>query len=234
MMGQALCRIAPAWLRLAAAGLTAAAFPAAADEPCPGTEDGLDACRAYIEINATDGDIGFHAKLDAEGWRWAKIYSPRGRPLMLTGGLGPLRRQTVTEFFFESEEPPCWFEAGNDDVDWDEDEVVSLRHFLERFPEGEYHFRVKQPRGGMLAGSTIMSHALPGAPRDRFRFCARFVQKLCRFLDPFWAPFLVQKIVKNRWTKLYSKSVRKYAKHGKTWVKHGFCRRLRTKSCENG
>tara|TARA_Y100001933_G_scaffold83082_3_gene84547 strand:+ start:7570 stop:8436 length:867 start_codon:yes stop_codon:yes gene_type:complete len=165
-MGQALCRIAPAWLRLAAAGLTAAAFPAAADEPCPGTEDGLDACRAYIEINATDGDIGFHAKLDAEGWRWAKIYSPRGRPLMLTGGLGPLRRQTVTEFFFESEEPPCWFEAGNDDVDWDEDEVVSLRHFLERFPEGEYHFRVKQPRGGMLAGSTIMSHALPGAPRD--------------------------------------------------------------------
>lgn len=164
MTGQALCRIAPAWLRLAAAGLTAAAFPAAADEPCPGTEDGLDACRAYIEINATDGDIGFHAKTDAEGWKWASIHNPKGRPVMLTAALGPLRRQTITELFFESEEPPCWFAQDNEDVDWDEDEVVSVPQFLRRFPAGEYQFRVKLPRGGMLAGSTFMSHALPAAP----------------------------------------------------------------------
>lgn len=98
---------------VAAASLLFATAPAIGDEPCPGTEDGLDACRAYIEINATDGDIGFHAKLDAEGWGGGAIFDPKGRPVLLTGAFGPLRRQTVTEFFFESEEPPCWFDAEN-------------------------------------------------------------------------------------------------------------------------
>lgn len=155
----------PIWLAAAAAGAIGAA-PAVADEPCPGTDDGLDACRAYIEINATDGDVGFHAKADAEGWKRAAIFDPTGRPVMLTTALGPLRRQTITELFFESEEPPCWFEEGNEDVDWDEDEVVSVPQFLERFPAGEYQFRVTLPQGGMLAGSTNMSHALPAAPED--------------------------------------------------------------------
>lgn len=164
MSRQAHDRAAPAWLWLAAAVCASTAAPAAADEPCPGTEDGLDACRAYIEINATDGDVGFHAKLDAEGWTRAEIRDPQGRPLTLVGGLGPLRHQTLTEFFFESEEPPCWFEAGNEDVDWEEDEAVSVDRFLARFPAGEYQFRVRQPQGGMLAGTTIMSHALPAAP----------------------------------------------------------------------
>lgn len=149
-----------------AACLAAGSAPARGDEPCPGTEDGLDACRAYVEINATDGDIGFHAKLDAEGWKWAGIFDPRGFPIFLAKPVVTLQRQTLTEFFFESEEPPCWFDAEDEEVDWEQHEVVPLSRFLKRFPAGEYKFRTLEKSGGMRAGSTIMSHALPAAPTE--------------------------------------------------------------------
>ncbi len=137
---------------------------AVGDEPCPGEE--LDECRVLIEINATDGDIGFHVLLDAEGWREARITDPDGKKIFKERPSKGLREQALTENFFESAEPPCWWEANNEDVDWDEDEVVTLGEFLERFPSGAYDFRNKLEGGEELAGSTILTHVIPAAPID--------------------------------------------------------------------
>ena len=133
-----------------------------ADEPCLGDE--LDECRALIEINASDGDVGFHVLLDAEGWREARIIDPNGEKIFEERPSNNLREQALTENFFETAEPPCWWEADNEDVDWDEDEVVTLEEFLERFPAGAYEFRNKLEGGEELAGSTILTHVIPAAP----------------------------------------------------------------------
>ena len=45
-----------------------------ATEPC----GGLDECRVLVEINATDGDIGFHWLADAEGLGATEIRDPSG------------------------------------------------------------------------------------------------------------------------------------------------------------
>lgn len=146
------------------AGAALMAGPAAADAPCGGGE--VDECRAYIEINATDGDIGFHALTDAEGWIRAQIFDPVGRLLFKQQARTYLRIQTLTENFFESEEPPCWWQPDNDDVDWRARDAVTLDRFLRRFPRGLYEFRHTLPRGGEISGWTELTHSLPAAPAN--------------------------------------------------------------------
>ncbi len=138
--------------------LTAGSPLAVADAPC----GELDECRAIIEINATDGDIGFHVLLDAEGWREARIIGPDGTVIFKEHAHGSLREQTLTENFFESAEPVC--EPGL--VEDEGDEVVTLPQFLARFPAGSYEFRNKLPGGGELAGTTMLTHTIPAAPAD--------------------------------------------------------------------
>ena len=134
---------------------------ATADEPCGDLEE----CRAFIEINASDGDIGFHALLDAEGWERAKIIDPDGKRIFDERARGALKDQKLTENFFESAEPLCeesLVEEGEDD------EVVTLPEFLERFPAGPYEFRTRGEGGGgaELAGITMFTHLIPAAPAD--------------------------------------------------------------------
>lgn len=145
-----------------AAILTYVLLPAlaSADVPCGGGE--IDECRAYIEMNATDGDIGFHGLVDAEGWVWTQITDPDGHKLLKEQAKGSLKDQTLTETFFESEEPIC----SADLVEEPGEEVVTLEEFFDRFPAGLYEFRTKLPEGGMLAGWTEVTHALPAAPDD--------------------------------------------------------------------
>ena len=142
--------------------LTGFGLAVMADEPC----GELDECRALIEINATDGDVGFHVLLDAEGWTEARITDPDGKKIFEERDFNGLREQKLTENFFESAEPPCWWEEGDDDVDWDEDEVVTLAEFLTLFPAGFYEFRNKLEMGGQIAGSTLFTHVIPAAPID--------------------------------------------------------------------
>ncbi|MDX1756182.1 MAG: hypothetical protein R3175_09005 [Marinobacter sp.] len=137
-------------------GLTAT--PVAADAPC----NELDECRVIIEINATDGDIGFHVLFDAEGWRQATITSADGEKIFKEAVSDSLRDQLMTENFFESTEPVCEEELAEEEGD----EVVTLPEFLARFAAGFYNFRVKLEDGGELAGSTILTHNIPAAPAD--------------------------------------------------------------------
>ena len=134
---------------------------AIADEPCGDLEE----CRAFIEINASDGDIGFHALLDAEGWERARIIDPDGKKIFEERARGALKDQKLTENFFESAEPLCEEELVEEGED---DEVVTLPEFLERFPAGPYEFRTRGKGGGdeVSVGITMFTHLIPAAPAD--------------------------------------------------------------------
>jgi len=134
---------------------------ATADEPCGDLEE----CRAFIEINASDGDIGFHALLDAEGWERARIIDPDGKKIFEERARGALKDQKLTENFFESAEPLCEEELVEEGED---DEVVTLPEFLERFPAGPYEFRTRGKGGGdeVSVGITMFTHLIPAAPAD--------------------------------------------------------------------
>ena len=141
-----------------ALALAGGASSAQADTPC----GELDECRVLIEINATDGDIGFHVLFDVEGWKEARILDPDGKMIFKTQANGSLQDQNLTENFFETAEPVC--EAA---LAEDEDEVVvTLAEFLERFPAGAYGFRIKLAQDGELAGDTTLTHSIPAAPAD--------------------------------------------------------------------
>ena len=42
-----------------------------------------------IEINSTDGDIGFHVLLDGEGWHLGKMFDADGDRMLRTKGTNP-------------------------------------------------------------------------------------------------------------------------------------------------
>ena len=132
---------------------------ATADEPCGDLEE----CKAFIEINASDGDIGFHVLLDAEGWEQARIIDPDGHQVFHELAHGAVKDQTLTENFFESAEHLC--EVGLVE-DGEDDEVLTLPEFLERFPAGFYEFRNKLGGGGELAGATLFTHIIPAATAE--------------------------------------------------------------------
>lgn len=134
------------------------AEPAAATEPCGDFGE----CKALIEINATDGDIGFHFLMDGDDLQKAEIRDPDGRKVFEDKAKGPLRDQTLTETFAESAEPVCRPELAED-----EDEVVvTLEEFIARWAAGTYLFRGKSADGERPEGETVLSHELPAAPAD--------------------------------------------------------------------
>ncbi len=113
--------------------------------------------RVLIEINATDGDAGFHALVDGDAWKEAKL---SGSKLFDAKAKGSLREQGLTEIFFESDEPPC-----DESVADDPEDVVTVGEVLERFPAGPYRFTGKSIEPGVkLEGGTILTHELPAAP----------------------------------------------------------------------
>lgn len=103
-----------------------------------------------IEVNATDGDSGLHVLLDAEGWRFVKIFDPKWRLIFEVEGGGSVRKTGLTELFFESAEP------GFDEL--------PLEEFLKRFPAGEYRFYGQTLRGDILFSKATLTHALPEGP----------------------------------------------------------------------
>jgi hypothetical protein len=104
----------------------------------------------YFELNDTDGDLGIHAKVDGDAWKNLKLESPNEEELLNVWLRGNLRNQGLTEFFFESEEPP-----------FDE---LSPRQFFRRFPEGVYEFEGTTLEGEELEGEIELSHVMAGPP----------------------------------------------------------------------
>ncbi len=130
-----------------------------ATEPC---ED-FGECKVLIEINATDGDIGFHWLGDADDLRAMRIDDPNGAKVFENRAFGPLREQKLTETFGESAEPLCWPdpEADPDDLE----DIVTVREFREIWDPGTYTFRGKGEEGEKLFGETELTYDLPAAPQ---------------------------------------------------------------------
>jgi hypothetical protein len=127
-----------------------------ATEPCGDFGE----CKVLIEINSTDGDIGFHFLMDGDDLNASRIDDPNGVQVFQDLAKGPLREQKLTETFAESAEPLCWADP---DADPDE-EIVTLEEFLELWAAGTYVFSGRGDGGEKSIGETELTHALPAAP----------------------------------------------------------------------
>ncbi len=131
-----------------------------ATEPC---ED-FGECKVLIEINSTDGDIGFHFLMDGDDLNSARIHDPNGAKVFEDQAKGPLREQKLTETFAESAEPLCWPdpEADADDLE----DMVTLRDFREVWEPETYVFSGSADGGEKSFGETVLTYDLPAAPQN--------------------------------------------------------------------
>ena len=129
-----------------------------ATEPC---ED-FGECKALIEVNSTDGDIGFHFLIDGDDLNSVRLDDPDGTKVFEDQAKGPLSEQKLTETFAESAEPLCWADPEADP----DDEIVTLREFRDRWAPGTYQFSGSADGGEKLFGETDLSYDLPAAPQN--------------------------------------------------------------------
>lgn len=145
------------WIFRVAAPLAAVliAVPVAAvtsDEEDDDDEVPFAEAQVLIQLNDTDGDLGFHARIDGDPWGHLKIEPPRGRSILHVWLRGSLRKQGLTEFAFESAEPT-----------FDELDPIT---FFDRFPEGEYEIEGRGIDGSELESVSELSHLIPAAPSN--------------------------------------------------------------------
>jgi len=130
--------------------VTAIIVSAAAPERSAGAEIPFSRAKMIIEFNASANDVGVQVLLDGEPWKWVKIETPAGRTILNITSSGSLRKQGLTELFFESSEPSL--------------DEVPLAEFLARFPEGEYEFEGMTIEGDELEGTATFTHVIPAGP----------------------------------------------------------------------
>ena len=107
----------------------------------------FDVANIYVELNNTDGDLGLHALIDGDGWKRLTIEDPRDRKMLDVRVKNRLRRQGLTELFFESAEPT-----------FDE---LTPEQFFRRFPEGIYEIEGKTIEGEELESTALLTHVMP-------------------------------------------------------------------------
>ncbi len=132
-------------IAFAVLGLVAASPSAWSDDE--ETEIPFDVASLYFELNDTDGDLGIHSLIDGEPWKKLEIEDPYEREMLNIKVQGRLKRQGLTELFFESAEPT-----------FDE---LTPEQFFHRFPEGTYEIEGKTLEGEELESTAELSHVLP-------------------------------------------------------------------------
>ena len=90
----------------------------------------------------------------------ARIHDPNGAKVFEDQAKGPLTEQKLTETFAESAEPLCWHPG---DLEED-DEIVELEEFLDRWAAGTYVFSGSGDGGEKSYGETELTYLLPAAP----------------------------------------------------------------------
>ena len=130
---------------------------ATATEPCGDFGE----CKVLIELNTTDGDIGFHFLVDGDDLNSVEIQDPNYVTIFEDSASGPLLEQKLTETFAESAEPVC-----KNKLKEDPDEVVvTLNEFLDRWTAGTYRFFGSGDEE-MSMGETELTFDIPAAPTD--------------------------------------------------------------------
>lgn len=138
--------------------LAGSSVPGGATEPCGDFGE----CKALVEINSSDGDIGFHLLADGDDLISATVRDPEGEKVFTISAKGDLIEQKLTEIFFESAEPLCW-----DDPEAEEDELIDpLEEFVDRWEAGTYRYSGQGEQGEKSEGETVLTFALPAAPQD--------------------------------------------------------------------
>jgi hypothetical protein len=132
---------------LIATGLISISSNGLAEDDIPFSEAQL-----FFELNDTDGDLGIHGKVDGDEWKRLKIEDPHERRMMSVRASGRLKRQGITELFFESAEPT--FDKLDPEV------------FFKRFPEGVYEIEGVTLDGEERENEVYLSHVIPEAPDD--------------------------------------------------------------------
>lgn len=117
-----------------------------------GEEIPFDEARLFFELNHTDGDLGIHGMIDGEAWKALEIEDPYDNVQLDVMAFSRIARQGMTEFAFESAEPP-----------FDE---LSPSHFFRRFPEGRYEISGIALDGQELESKVWLSHVMPAPPRN--------------------------------------------------------------------
>jgi hypothetical protein len=123
-------------------------------------QEEFDEALVRIEVNATDGDVGFHALLDADAWRWLRLDDADGHKVFNAKPFAGLRTQGLTEVFFESSEPLCAADPEEPDA-----RVQTLAEFLELYPEGIYVAQARTiDENEKLRSETEFTYNIPAAP----------------------------------------------------------------------
>lgn len=145
---------------LAAAIAALISGAANATEPC----DDFGECKVLVEINSTDGDVGFHFLMDGSDLRYGALFNPKHRKIYSYGARRELAQQFVTETFNESAEPLCWYPEPEDE-EYGED-VVTLEDFIGRWTDGTYRFFGIGDDWEVSFGESELSFNLPAAPAE--------------------------------------------------------------------
>ena len=113
----------------------------------------------FFELNHTDGDLGLQGFVDGEAWKSLEIAGPESsndeeeEPVLMSIWLrNALRRQGLTEFSFESEEPGF-------------DELTPAQ-FFRRFPQGVYEIEGITLEGDEVEAEIRLSHVMAAPPRN--------------------------------------------------------------------
>ena len=110
----------------------------------------LETLKFFIEFNETDEDIGVQSVLGGEPYKSLRAYAPDERMILELIPKGRLRRQGMSDFFFESAEPTL--------------DEFSMKRFLRRFPEGIYEFETVTLDGIEQDGEAEFTHVIPAGP----------------------------------------------------------------------
>ncbi len=153
------CQLQPLTLAVALALIPLAG---GATEPCGDFGE----CKVLIEINATDGDIGFHFLMDGDELRGAALLNPKHKRIFHYKVRRELREQTLTEIFAESAEPLCFDPTLDDDPENDDEDFVTLEDFIARWTPGTYRFVGVDENFERSFGASELTFNLPAAPTD--------------------------------------------------------------------
>ena len=154
-----LQRVLPATVFGAAALIATSAH---GTEPCGDFGE----CKTLVEINSSDGDIGFHFLADGDGRTLTKLIDPNRSRLFRARAKNELAEQTITELFAESAEPLCFDPLTDDDPENDDEDFRTLEEFIDLWTPGIYTFVGRDAEGERSIGRTELGFDLPAAPQD--------------------------------------------------------------------
>lgn len=115
-------------------------------------EQPFDEAQLFFELNHTDGDLGIHGLVDGDAWKRLEIEDPNEREMLNVWLSGRLRKQGLTEIFFESAEPRF--------------NELPPGKFFSRFPAGSYEISGVTLEGQELESVVEISHVMPAPPRN--------------------------------------------------------------------